>query len=193
LATTIQKCNLFKNVIIKENDHNFRRSFKFFLNKNLRKAIKEENVVQPNSLGNFQDDQAKVESENDEIRKTFKTKKALNLIKGFSLSITYAATICGTGSLIGTSSNIVFKGYFETNYPGDKLNFLTFMIYSLPISIVLLLCAWAILSVMWLPKGKFFSFNFSKKKKQNEISENSNLKSVEDLIREEYEKLGPYT
>ena len=83
----------------------------------------------------------------------FKTKNAKNLIKGFSLSITYAATIAGTGSLIGTSSNIVFKGYFESKHPGDSLNFLTFMLYSLPISIVLVIMAWVVLCLMWLPKG----------------------------------------
>jgi di/tricarboxylate transporter len=68
------------------------------------------------------------------------------------LAITYAATICGTGSLIGTSSNIVFKDYFERNHPNDQLNFLTFMLFSLPISLVISACAWVILCFMWLPK-----------------------------------------
>ncbi len=93
------------------------------------------------------------EHQENETGDVFKTKKAKNLIKGFSLAITYSATICGTGSLIGTSSNIVFKGYFETKHPNDQLNFLTFMLFSLPISIVLVLCAWLILCFMWLPKG----------------------------------------
>ncbi len=75
------------------------------------------------------------EHKESETRDVFKTRKAKNLIKGFSLAIAYSATICGTGSLIGTSSNVVFKGYFEANHPNDQLNFFNYMLFSLPISI----------------------------------------------------------
>lgn len=103
--------------------------------------------------GQVQDLNEVINVEIDDDSDCFKTKNAKNLIKCFCLSITYAATIGGTGSLIGTSSNIVFKGYFEQSHPNDALNFLTFMLYSLPISMILILVCWAALCLIWLPKG----------------------------------------
>ena len=38
---------------------------------------------------------------------------AVKLIKGFCLSITYSASIGGTGSLVGTTPNLLLKGYYD--------------------------------------------------------------------------------
>jgi di/tricarboxylate transporter len=86
----------------------------------------------------------------DEI--LFESNEAKKMLKGFCLSITYAATIGGTASLIGTSSNVVFKNHFDKFHPNDSMNFLTFMLYSFPISLVLTLLCWVVLCFVWLPK-----------------------------------------
>ena len=90
----------------------------------------------------------------DEI--LFESKEAKKMLKGFCLSITYAATIGGTASLIGTSSNVVFKNHFDKYHPNDSMNFLTFMLYSFPISLVLTLLCWVVLCFVWLPKEYVF-------------------------------------
>ena len=48
-------------------------------------------------------------------------------MKGFCLSIAYAASTGGAGSLVGTPPNLVLKGYVELNYPNSNLSFLTYM------------------------------------------------------------------
>ena len=35
------------------------------------------------------------------------------MMKGFLLSISYAASVGGTGSLVGTSPNLLLKGYYD--------------------------------------------------------------------------------
>ena len=80
------------------------------------------------------------------------TRAAKNLMKGFCLSIAYSASTGGAGTLVGTAPNLVLKGYFETNYPTSNLTFLTYMGYSLPVAVFMILLAWIALVVLWLPK-----------------------------------------
>lgn len=75
------------------------------------------------------------------------------MLKGFCLAITQAACIGGTGSLIGTVPNILFKDYFDKEHPDGGVSFLTFMIFSLPISVIMTVIAWIFLSIVWLPGG----------------------------------------
>ncbi|CAF0823698.1 unnamed protein product [Brachionus calyciflorus] len=123
---------------------------------------------------------SKIQDDDEDV---FRTKNAKNLIKAFCLSITYAATIGGTGSLIGTSSNIVFKGFFETRHPEDAMNFFTFMLYSIPISFILIVVCWVVLCLVWFPKGKFIGVS----------SREGGSTSISKIIRDKYENLGPYT
>ncbi len=83
----------------------------------------------------------------------YKTKKAQNIIKAFGLSTAYSSVIGGFGTLIGASSNIVLKEYFDKKHPKSSLNFFTFMIFSLPISILLIISTWLILCILWFPNG----------------------------------------
>jgi di/tricarboxylate transporter len=55
--------------------------------------------------------------------------------------------------LVGTTPNIILKGYYEQNIPEAKLDFLKYMLYALPVSIILEFLAWAWLAFLWLPKG----------------------------------------
>ena len=41
------------------------------------------------------------------------TKQAKDLMTGFCLSITYSAGIGGTGSLVGTTPNLLLKGHYD--------------------------------------------------------------------------------
>ncbi|CAK9252668.1 unnamed protein product [Sphagnum jensenii] len=100
----------------------------------------------------------------------------------------YASSIGGQASLIGTSSNIFVKGYFETYHPTSGLNFLSFILYALPVSLVQLVAVWLILGGMFLPRQRFI-FNFDKK----DDSKNSTNTELKQLVRETYRKLGPFS
>lgn len=124
----------------------------------------------------------------------FKSETAKKLMKGFCLAICFSATIGGSASLIGTSSNIVFKNHFDKYHPKDSLNFLTFMLFALPFAIFHLICAWLIICIMYLPKGDFIDKKYLFWKK-NVVSYTLETKSnaLENLIRRQYESLGPLT
>jgi len=114
-------------------------------------------------------------------------------MKCFLLSLSYSASIGGSGSLVGTAPNLILKGFYDQNYPNGGLNFLTFMLYSLPCGILMIFISWLIM----LPKQNFIRVFTSirdlilrRKKPQapNEVKEDK----LKKFIREEYEKLGPF-
>ena len=76
----------------------------------------------------------------------------LNLLKAFSLGVGYASIIGGSGSLIGGTTNILLKGYFDEKYPNDGLNFLSFMLFSFPFSLIMIAFTWIALTYLWFPK-----------------------------------------
>lgn len=72
--------------------------------------------------------------------------------KGYLLSCSYASTMGGLGSLVGTSTNVYFKGYFDQQYPQYNLGFLNFFVYALPVSIIVILLTWTFLIIRFLPR-----------------------------------------
>ena len=109
------------------------------------------------------------------------------MIKGFCLSISYSASIGGTGSLVGTSPNLLLKGYYDEHYPEGGLNFLTYMIIALPIAMLVVLFSWLWLVYLWFPRKYLFSFRCLKKKnKQKE-----KVDELKQLMKEKYRSLNP--
>ena len=118
-------------------------------------------------------------------------------MKCFLLSLSYSASIGGSGSLVGTAPNLILKGFYDQNYPNGGLNFLTFMLYSLPCGILMIFISWVIMLLIWLPKQNLIrvftnirDLILRRKKSQvpNEVIEDK----LKKFIREEYEKLGPF-
>uniref|UniRef100_A0A1B0G8J3 Protein I'm not dead yet n=1 Tax=Glossina morsitans morsitans TaxID=37546 RepID=A0A1B0G8J3_GLOMM len=56
----------------------------------------------------------------------------------FYIGAAYSSTIGGCGTLIGTGTNMVFKGIYEGRFPNakDKIDFPRFMMWSIPMVIV---------------------------------------------------------
>jgi len=90
-----------------------------------------------------------VEESGDVIKKSEKARK---LATGFLLACSYSSTIGGLGSLVGTAPNILLKGYFDERYPEKGLSFLTFTLFALPVSVLLIIISWAWLCWCWLPR-----------------------------------------
>ena len=67
------------------------------------------------------------------------------------LGIAYAATIGGVGTLFGTAPNIILQSNAK-NLAGDELSFGQYVVVGLPIVIVYLPAAWAVLMWMYPPR-----------------------------------------
>ncbi|KAF7629214.1 hypothetical protein Mgra_00009277 [Meloidogyne graminicola] len=104
-------------------------------------------------------------------------KKQTRIYKGLLLSIAYASAIGGAGTLIGTSSIISMNSHLQSLY-GDQnpVAFFTYMCYSIPQVIILLLISW-----FWL---QFMFIGFTK-------NDESNNQIVDDMIKKKYKDLGP--
>ncbi|NXF82783.1 S13A4 protein, partial [Sclerurus mexicanus] len=115
----------------------------------------------------------------------YQTKHDHMVCKCLSLSISYAATIGGLTTIIGTSTSLIFLEHFNNQYPNaEVVNFGTWFLFSFPISLIMLVLTWFWLH--WLFLGCNFketcSMSKKKKTKREEMSERR--------IQEEYKKLG---
>jgi len=105
-------------------------------------------VTQINSNGTNQSSSSS-STNDDELANT---QAARHLMKGFCLAIAYSASTGGAGSLVGTTPNLLLKGYMDDKYPDGGLNFLTYFAYALPVSIIMITSCWIVLAFLWLPR-----------------------------------------
>ena len=90
------------------------------------------------------------------------------------LGIAFAATIGGLGTPIGSPPNLIFIGALEDAFPEISIGFLQWIIFGIPMVVVLLPLAWIILCLTFKP-------GFSE------------IPGGRKLINDEYLKLGPWT
>ncbi|XP_071033528.1 Na(+)/citrate cotransporter isoform X2 [Parasteatoda tepidariorum] len=85
------------------------------------------------------------------------------------LSIAYSANCGGTGTITGTSPNMILKGFIEEMYPETtEVTFASWMLYNIPGMIACVFVGWLLLQLLYLP---------SCKSKQDD-EENKNIKRV---------------
>ena len=78
----------------------------------------------------------------------------------------FSANIGGIGTLIGTPVNLILQSQIETLYkdnpagvtPGDEINFLSWMYFALPVSIVCNIGCWFWL-IRWVENDKKYRFS----------------------------------
>ncbi len=88
------------------------------------------------------------------------------------LGLAYSCSIGGIATLIGTPPNLSFARIYAISYPdAPEISFSTWMIFALPLSLVILVVALVVLYVMYVPK-----------KNMERISK--------DLLKEKYTALG---
>ncbi|XP_046644937.1 solute carrier family 13 member 5-like isoform X4 [Daphnia pulicaria] len=98
------------------------------------------------------------------------------------LSVAYSANIGGTGTLIGSGTNLVLKGVYKELYgsaPG--LNFASWMGFNVPGMLINTFLAW-----IWL---QYIFLGF----RRETTDENSKTAVIQKLIRKKYEEMGPMT
>jgi len=129
---------------------------------------------------------SQLKSEKSEEQKKFEF-----LEKALILSVAFAANAGGTGTLIGTTPNLVLKGQADTmwrEYAGKEespVNFATFMVLGFPISLLNLLVIWIWLELHFIGPKEFFKTKTTYIDKQYQ-------KAIRAVVKVEYESLGNF-
>ena len=92
---------------------------------------------------------------------------------GLFLAIAYSASIGGMSTLVGSPTNLVCPRILTVLYPGaPEISFTSWMVFALPISVVMLVMVWVVVHLRFRPAEKW--------------------KGVDrDHFRKAYRKLGP--
>uniref|UniRef100_A0A8C3ECD4 Solute carrier family 13 member 1 n=1 Tax=Corvus moneduloides TaxID=1196302 RepID=A0A8C3ECD4_CORMO len=123
-----------------------------------------------------------VEKENEKGKEQ---DKYSGIFKVMCLCVAYSATIGGLTTITGTSTNLIFTEHFNSRYPDCQcINFGSWFILSIPITVIILLLSWVWLQ--WLFLGFDFKNMFKCGKKKTAREEASSR-----VILQEYKKLGP--
>jgi len=92
-----------------------------------------------------------------------------NLGKALMLGIAYSASIGGMATLIGTPTNIILAGVIKDMY-GYEISFSQWMLYGLPVSVLLLAFCWFYLVKYAFPFEKDFKTEGGKEEIQRQLS-----------------------
>ncbi|KAK7089073.1 hypothetical protein V1264_024937 [Littorina saxatilis] len=135
------------------------------------------------------DDKITIEEEQELDTKLSPTTSAADyrrMCKGMSLCVAYAANIGGTGSLSGTSTNLIMQGQaqglFQEYGLDSGVNFTTWMIFALPGSVICVILAW-----LWLTLLFFGPKEWIRRRQRDKVKD----ALVKETILREYQKLGP--
>ncbi|XP_063783251.1 solute carrier family 13 member 1 [Pseudophryne corroboree] len=115
----------------------------------------------------------------------YRNKKDHMMCKAMCLCIAYSSTIGGLTTITGTSTNLIFAEQFQTRYPNcTEINFGTWFLLCIPITIILMLLSW--IWIQWL----FLGFNFREMFKCGK-EKTEREKASAKVIMDEYKSLGP--
>ncbi len=79
----------------------------------------------------------------------------LNIQSAFLIGLSYASTIGGMATLVGTPTNMIFLREFSKHFPNEKMNFVTWFLTCAPISIFLLWILYKSLQIFFMPIQKW--------------------------------------
>ncbi|CAF1490892.1 unnamed protein product [Rotaria magnacalcarata] len=111
------------------------------------------------------------------------------LKSGFLISVAYSSGIGGLVTLVGTGTNIFTKGfvdqYYATGRHAFKITFSNFMLFGLPLGVIMLVLCWLWLQILYNRKEFFHC-----KKDKNTRDSQRGLKTI---LKNQYDELGPYS
>ncbi|XP_034828180.1 protein I'm not dead yet [Maniola hyperantus] len=153
-------------------------------------------VLEAQGLGDVYENRKKAQPENGKDAKVQeKNTDEENLMPSniticYYLSIAYASTLGGSGTLVGTATNSAFKGIFDGEFPevSGSVDFFWFMAYSTPPMLIMQILVWVSLQVTFMG---LFRPNSEAARRVNVASTGSH--NTMKVIKEQYKRLGPVT
>ncbi|KAH9506281.1 hypothetical protein DERF_011021 [Dermatophagoides farinae] len=103
------------------------------------------------------------------------------LHKGILLAICYSANIGGTGTLTGTSTNLVLNGFLKD----DPISFSDWFFFNFPTLVLLVLATWLFLTCFFVHNSSSSSSKLGSK-----MEAKRNEKQVLEALRQQYDHLG---
>lgn len=101
------------------------------------------------------------------IESKFGKKETRNFSIGLMISIAYACSIGGIATLVGTPPNLSFTRIFEISFPGaNTISFGTWFTMGLPLSIILLILSWLVITKIIFRQSKKIVIDTSEIKKE---------------------------
>lgn len=83
-------------------------------------------------------------------KELFPTNQQQNISAACLIALAYSATIGGMSTIVGTPTNMIFIGYWETHFPmREPISFLRWCMFGIPISLLLLFSGFIILKKMF--------------------------------------------
>lgn len=84
--------------------------------------------------------------------------KPTKTTKAYLLAVAYCATFGGTGTLVGTATNLTFKGVYEQTFPdGDSISFTQWSTWAMIPMIINVISTWLYVQIYYL--GLFRPYN----------------------------------
>ncbi|XP_005105402.1 solute carrier family 13 member 3 [Aplysia californica] len=127
--------------------------------------------------------------DSDKVNKRQEKKAFESMCTAFVLSICYSSSVGGGASLTGTLPNIIMASQADEIFASygleSNVNFLTWFVVGLPISVVNLIVTWSWLSLRFFGVRSLFH--------NQTPTEKENRKAIADRITEKFDSLGPMT
>ena len=97
-------------------------------------------------------------------KELFEERIQKNIAAAFLIALSYSATIGGMATIVGTPTNMIFVGFWETQYPQQEpISFFRWCSFGIPFSLFLLISGYFVLIKMFDIKstatGKMFIIN----------------------------------
>lgn len=117
------------------------------------------------------------------------TKRPTKTTMVYYLTAAYASTLGGIGTMVGSGTNLTMKGIFEERFPDSSgINFAAWMLYAVPVMLLMGFLIWLWLQVMYM--GLFRPK--SKEARDIDIGKQGEQVAAK-VIEEKYRELGPIT